>query len=259
MAVFGSTSNNERAALRLPFLYFIMKAFLNWSGGKDSALCLYNAKQQGLPVASLLTSFNTATDRVSMHGIRRSLLQQQAASLGLPLHTLELPASPGMEAYEEALRRSHRSFKEQGYSHSLYGDIFLEDLKSYREELSAKDNLQASFPLWKQDTTSLLQQFFTAGFKAIIVCVNDQYLDKSFCGRLLDETFIADLPPGVDPCGENGEYHSFVFDGPFFSKPVPFVKGDIVYKEYPAPQQSSDECFTTPKPAAGFYFLDLLP
>jgi uncharacterized protein (TIGR00290 family) len=236
-----------------------MKAFLNWSGGKDSALSLYHAVQQDIPVSALLTSFNSTTDRVSMHGIRRSLLQQQAASLKLPLHTLELPGSPGMEAYEGALRGLHRSLKEEGYSHAVYGDIFLEDLKSYREALLARDNLQALFPLWKRDTSDLLQQFFSSGFQAIVVCTNDQYLDKSFCGRLLDGSFIADLPPGVDPCGERGEYHSFVFDGPLFSKPVPFVKGDAVYKEYPAPQQADGDCFTRPEPAAGFYFLDLLP
>ena len=236
-----------------------MTAFLNWSGGKDSALCLYEAMQNGIAVSALLTSFNTSTDRVSMHGIRRSLLQQQAASLGLPLHTLELPESPGMEAYESELRQLHQSFKEQGYSHSLYGDIFLEDLKAYRESVAAKDGVQAHFPLWKKSSNELLQNFFSLGFKAIIVCINDQYLDKSFCGRLLDESFIADLPPGVDLCGENGEYHSFVFDGPLFSKPVPFVKGDIIYKAYPAPKQPGEECFTTPKPIAGFYFLDLLP
>ncbi|MCW3073175.1 MAG: diphthine--ammonia ligase [Flaviaesturariibacter sp.] len=232
---------------------------MNWSGGKDSALCLHHAKQQGIPVSALLTSFNTATDRVSMHGIRRNLLQQQAVSFGLPLHTLELLESPGMEAYEGAIRNVHQSLQAEGYTDAVYGDIFLEDLKAYREGLLAKDGLNAVFPLWQRDSKTLLQEFFLLGFKAMVVCVNDQHLDKSFCGRLLDEAFLADLPPDVDPCGENGEYHSFVFDGPLFSNPVPFVKGDLVFKEYAAPKENKTECFTTPKPKAGFYFCDLLP
>jgi uncharacterized protein (TIGR00290 family) len=233
-----------------------MKAFLNWSGGKDSALCLYKARQQGLNIEALVTAVNTGTNRISMHGVERTLLEQQAASIGLPLYTVELPEQPGMEEYELAISATNQKLKAKGFTHAVSGDLFLEDLKAYREKLYAKDHIDCLFPLWKIDTKELMQTFLALGFKAIIVCVNSAFLDKSFCGRLLDESFIKDLPAGVDVCGENGEYHSFVFDGPLFSKPVAFTKGEIVFKEYPAPQ--SNDCFTTPQPPTGFYFCDLL-
>lgn len=233
-----------------------MKAFMNWSGGKDSALALHKAKQMGISVEALVTSVNAATGRVSMHGVRRELLEAQAASLRLPLRTVELPEMPGMQAYEEAMQKAHRELAAEGFAHAVFGDIFLEDLKVYREELLLEDGLECLFPLWKEGSTILMRRFIDEGFKAVVVCVSNKFLDESFCGRLLDETFIADLPPGVDPCGENGEYHSFVFDGPIFSEPVGFKKGETVFKEYPAPK--SDDCFTQPQPATGFFFQDLL-
>lgn len=229
---------------------------MNWSGGKDSALALYKAKQDGIPVEALVTSVNVSTDRISMHGVRRELLEQQAASLSLPLHTIELSEMPGMKAYEDAVHETHRQLKTDGFTHALFGDIFLEDLKIYREELLAKDDLHCLFPLWKMNGTEVMKQFFSFGFKAIVVCVNSEYLDKSFCGRLLDECFLKDLPTGVDACGENGEYHSFVFDGPIFTAPIAYEKGGMVFKEYTAPK--TDDCFATPQPAAGFYFRDLI-
>ena len=244
-----------------------MKAFFNWSGGKDSALALYKARQEGIPVKAVVTSLNTAMDRVSMHGVRRSLLERQAAYIGLPMHTIEVPEMPSMTMYEEAVCSLHQQLKQDGFTHGIFGDIFLEDLKKYREDLLAQDDLKTLFPLWATDTRHLLKQFMDAGFKAIIVCVNSTALDKSFCGRLLDESFLHDLPATVDPCGENGEYHSFVFDGPLFSQPISFTKGKIVFKEYAAPiidaatpaNQNNNDCFTAPQPAAGFYFQDLLP
>jgi uncharacterized protein (TIGR00290 family) len=205
---------------------------------------------------ALVTTINTSTNRISMHGVERSLLEQQAASIGLPLYTVELPEQPGMAAYEEAIGAVNQRLAAKGFTHVASGDLFLEDLKAYRETLYAKDNLGCLFPLWKIDTKELMHTFLSLGFKAIIVCVNSAFLDKSFCGRLLDESFIQDLPAGVDVCGENGEYHSFVFDGPIFSQPVAFTKGGIVFREY-APPKSSD-CFTTPQPLTGFYFCDLL-
>lgn len=229
---------------------------MNWSGGKDSALALYKAQQEGLAVGALVTSVNAATARVSMHGLRRDLLEAQAASLHLPLRIVELPERPGMQAYEEAVQRAHRELAADGFTHAVFGDIFLEDLKNYREELLWEDGLECLFPLWKKDTKALMQQFINKGFKAVVVCVNSACLNKSFCGRLLDEAFLKDLPSNVDPCGENGECHSFVFDGPNFSRPVAFQKGEVVYKEYPAPKAT--DCFTTPQPAAGFFFQDLL-
>ncbi len=246
-----------------------MKAFFNWSGGKDSALALYKAQQNGIPVEVLVTSVNSGADRISMHGVRRELLVQQAASIGLPLYTIELPEMPGMQVYEAAVQKMHRQLKSQGFTHGVFGDIFLEDLRKYREDLLAKDGLQCLFPIWKKDSKDVMQQFFESGFKALIVCVNNNCLDQSFCGRMLDESFLHDLPSTVDPCGENGEYHSFVFDGPIFSKPVSYKKSKIVFKEYATPvlpqaedkkaaMQVDDNCFTTPQPSTGFYFQDLI-
>lgn len=233
-----------------------MKAFMNWSGGKDSALALHTARQQGINVTALLTSVNKATGRVSMHGVRKAMVEKQAAAIGLPLRTIELPEMPGMESYEQAMHNTHIELQSQSFTQAVYGDIFLEDLKAYREALLEKDGLQCLFPLWKKNTGELLQQFIRDGFKAIIVCVNSTVLDESFCGRLLDESFLADLPNTVDPCGENGEYHSFVFDGPLFSAPVDFTTGEIVFKEYPAPVIG--DSFTVAQPKTGFYFQDLV-
>ena len=234
-----------------------MKAFLNWSGGKDSAFCLYRAKQQDLDIDALITVVNQKHDRISMHGVRRELLNQQAASIQLPLHSIELPEQASMSIYEEAISKSNQLLKREGFTHVVSGDLFLEDLKIYREQLYAKDNLECLFPLWKVNTKEMLKEFISLGFKSILVCVNTNFLDKSFCGRLIDESFLNDLPSDVDPCGENGEYHSFVFDGPVFSKPIQFEKGEIIYQEYPSPK--TDDCFQTAQPSAGFYFQDLIP
>ncbi|MDB5196073.1 MAG: protein of unknown function ATP-binding region [Flaviaesturariibacter sp.] len=258
MADFDLTFKLTKAAFGL-LLLLLMKAFMNWSGGKDSSLCLYYTQQQGIPVEALLTSVNSAHDRISMHGVRRELLRQQAAAIKLPLHTLELPEQPGMATYETILHITHHSLQQQGFTHAVYGDIFLEDLKTYRVSQLAKEGLEAVFPLWERNTKVLMQEFLALGFKAIVVCVNDQFLDQSFCGRLIDEAFMASLPANVDVCGENGEFHSFVFDGPFFTKPVLFEKGEIIYRHYAAPKEEETECFTDAKPKAGFYFCDLLP
>lgn len=233
-----------------------MKAYLNWSGGKDSGFCLYKARKQGINIEALLTSVNQKHDRVSMHGVRRSLLEQQAASIQLPLRTIELPEQPGMEEYEEAMRLACLSLKQEGFTHAVFGDIFLEDLKAYRETQLARQELHGLFPIWKIDTRQMLEEFITTGFKAVIVCVNSVFLSKTFCGRLIDESFIKDLPPNVDLCGENGEYHSFVFDGPIFSQPIPFSLGEIVYQEYKSPSQS---LLQSQPSFSGFYFQDLLP
>ena len=240
-----------------------MKAFMNWSGGKDSALAFYKAQQAGIPIDTLLTSVNAGTNRVSMHGVRRELLQLQATAIGLPLQTTELPEMPGMQAYETTVRNQNRRLKEAGFTHGIFGDLFLEDLKDYRESLLAKDGLQCLYPLWKMDSHQIMQEFIEEGFKAIIVCVNSSLLDQQFCGRMLDKSFLNDLPSGVDACGENGEYHSFVFDGPIFRQPISFLKGEIVFKEYKAPvlqpdSAQQDDCFTTPKQEVGFFFQDLI-
>lgn len=235
-------------------------AFFNWSGGKDSALCLYKALQsKQYNIQSLLTNVNAVHDRVSMHGVRRSLLVVQAASINIPLQTIELPEQPTMFEYEQSMMNTIQQLKLQGYTKAIFGDIFLEDLKLYREEKLKELNIECVFPLWKIDTTELIKEFIDLGFKAIIVCVNENYLDKSFCGRLIDESFINDLPGNVDVCGENGEFHSFVFDGPIFKEPVKFYKGEVIYKKYEAPKNRDGDQSKNKTAEYGFYFRDLLP
>lgn len=236
------------------------KAYMNWSGGKDSSLCLHKILQDDkYSVDSLLTSVNAAHNRISMHGVRRELLNEQATAIGLPLHTIELPEQPGMEEYEQAMMQQVLTLKAEGYSSAVFGDIFLEDLKLYREQKLATVGIPCVFPLWKIPTQTLMREFLDLGFKAIIVCVNEKFLDKSFCGRLIDDSFVRDLPPGVDVCGENGEYHSFVFDGPIFKYPIPYTKGEIVYRRYEAPQTANNSNNPMDQPSNyGFYFCDLL-
>jgi len=220
-------------------------AFMNWSGGKDSSLCLHRVLEEGhYRVETLLTNVNTAHNRISMHGVRRELLEAQAAAIGIPLQTVELSEQPGMEEYEQATAAKVADLKRQGCTHALFGDIFLEDLRLYREEKLQRQDIRCIFPLWEISTRELMQEFLEKGFKAIVVCVNSRFLDQQFCGRLIDASFVRDLPENVDPCGENGEYHSFVFEGPLFKKAIPFQKGEVVFREY----QSE-----------GFYFCDLLP
>ena len=181
-----------------------IKSYMNWSGGKDSSLCLHYALQQKIPVHALLTSVNKVHNRISMHGVRNELLHRQAESIGLPLHKIELPEQPGMDEYEELMSAKVKELKSKSFTHAVFGDIFLEDLKRYREEKLQTLEIQCLFPLWKRDTKELMQEFLSLGFKAIIVCVNEKFLDRSFCGRMIDESFVNDLPSNVDVCGENG-------------------------------------------------------
>ena len=246
----------------VPFYFFEMnKAYMNWSGGKDSALALHHAfKDTSLQVGALFTSINAAHDRVSMHGVRRKLAEAQAAAIGLPLYVAQLPEQPSMTAYESEMRQRVALLKKAGYSTALFGDIYLEDLRQYREAQLNAQGISCQFPLWKKDPSVLMEEFLAAGFKAIVVCVNGSHLDPGFCGRLLNEDFLNDLPPGADPCGENGEYHSFVFDGPIFRTPVHFTVGESVTREYPAPQVAKDECFLNTSPSTiSFHFTDLIP
>jgi uncharacterized protein (TIGR00290 family) len=238
-----------------------LKSFFNWSGGKDSALALYHfLKNSNYTVEKLLTNVNRENRRISMHGVREELLELQAAYLGIPLQKLVLPDQPSMSDYETYMMQTMNQLREEGYTHSVFGDIFLEDLKTYRETQLAKEGITAVFPIWKRDSTELIHEFIDLGFKTIVVCVNEKYLDKSFCGRIIDESFIADLPYNVDVCGENGEFHTFVYNGPIFTNPVAFTKGETVYKKYTAPKQSNDQCFRNPDVEDyGFYFCDLLP
>ena len=233
------------------------RAYFNWSGGKDSALALWKVlKEKEFKVEYLLTSMNSFHDRVSMHGVRRTLLEAQSSSLNIPLITIEVPEEPTMAEYEAAMMDKVKWLKEQGVTHSIFGDIFLEDLKTYREEKLATAGIQCEFPIWRRDTKKLVSEFIEEGFKAIVVCVNEKFLDKSFCGRMIDENFLNDLPSTVDACGENGEFHSFVYSGPVFKYPLPFIKGEIVYKEYKAPKNT--DVTSVPEKSFGFYFCDLL-
>ncbi|KAA0129108.1 diphthine--ammonia ligase [Chryseobacterium sp. SN22] len=218
------------------------KAIFNWSSGKDSALALYRILQENrVEITSLLTSVNKEFQRISMHGVHVSLLEKQAESLGLPLVKLELPAEPSMEEYQELLFRTMSKFKNQGITHSVFGDIFLEDLRQYREDQLQSIGMQGVFPLWKINTTDLIHEFLDLGFKTIVTCVNESYLNKSFAGRIIDKDFLRDLPADIDPCGENGEFHTFTFDGPVFKNPIGFEIGETVKKTYPKPKSGDDE------------------
>ncbi len=218
----------------------IEKVVFNWSGGKDSAFCLYKVLQQErYEIMCLLTTISLPYQRVSMHGVRVELLDIQADRIGFPLIKLQVPEMPTMEIYDNTMAAVLMDLKRKGVTASVFGDIFLEDLRKYREDKLAELNLTGIFPLWKIPTDKLIREFIDSGFKAITTCVNDKYLDKSFVGRLIDDDFLNDLPDGVDPCGENGEYHSFVFDAPFFSKPIEIEKGEIVYRKYSASVQEN--------------------
>ncbi|HMH21358.1 MAG TPA: hypothetical protein VK563_06270 [Puia sp.] len=239
----------------------MIRAYMNWSGGKDSSLCLRRIMEdRNYQVDFLLTSVNSFHNRISMHGVRRELLMAQAASIGIPLQTLELPEQPGMKEYEQAMTEKIISLKAAGCTHAIFGDIFLEDLRRYREEKLQSLEIHCEFPLWKAPTPQLMKEFIALGFRAVIVCVNEKYLDKSFCGRLIDESFLQDLPENADPCGENGEYHSFVFEGPLFRTPIPFEKGEITLRHYHAPVNSPGPDNPMDQSSqASFYFCDLLP
>ncbi|MFV9482219.1 diphthine--ammonia ligase [Christiangramia sp. ASW11-125] len=237
------------------------KAYINWSSGKDAAMAFYYArKNRELEVGKLVTSLSVDVERVTMHGVRRELLLQQAHCIGMDLQIIDLPANAGMETYNQLMSEATEQLKSEDYSHAIFGDIFLEDLRTYREEQLQKVNIQAVFPLWKLNTKELLQQFIDLNFKAIVVCTNSKVLDESFCGRLIDKEFVNDLPENVDPCGENGEFHTFVYDGPIFEKHVEFEVGEKVKRSYSSAEDENNCHSDTEKPwDTEFCFCDLLP
>ena len=238
------------------------RAFLNWSSGKDAAFALYLLqRQKEYSVEKLVTTVNSENNRISTHGLRKELLLQQAKSTMLPLHIISLPGNVSMPVYNEIMQKETQKLVEEGFTHSVFGDIFLEDLREYREQQLQKVGLQAVFPLWKKDTSALMKDFLKAGFKAITVSVNSEVLDVSFCGRIIDSQFLADLPADVDPAGENGEFHSFVFDGPNFKFPVGFRRGEVVEKLYEPSAKKKDDCFSDEKKSWNnrFWYCDLLP
>lgn len=252
------------------------KAYFNWSTGKDSALALYkilNDKEH--EIGTLLTNVNGEFNRVSMHGLREELLDEQAECIGLPLQKIHFPGNVTMSLYDSLMKEAMQKILTEKYEYAVFGDIFLEDLKKYRESKLAEVGLTGVFPLWKKDTKALLQEFLSLGFKAITVCVNAKLLDESFVGRVIDEQFIKDLPEGVDVCGENGEFHTFVFDGPIFKQPVNFSIGEKILRTYTAnTDDSEDNCSNFSKEKnedcykakveekswdTGFWYCDLLP
>ncbi len=218
------------------------KVIFTWSGGKDSAMALYELqKSKDYEVVALLTSVTEDYDRISMHGVRRILLEQQAQSLGLPLEKLYLTRNSSNEEYEAKMKEKLLQYKDQGVSSAVFGDIFLEDLRKYREDNLAQVGMKGIFPIWKRDTAELARTFMALGFKAVITCVDSNVLDGKFAGRYFDNSFLSELPRNVDPCGENGEFHSFVYSGPLFQERIRFRRGKVILRDN------------------RFYFCDLVP
>ena len=193
------------------------KVIFSWSGGKDSALAFHELdKTQKYEIAALLTTISADYDRISMHGVQRVLLEQQAQAIELPLEKVFLPKNISNEEYESKMYDVMVKYQKAGTSAAVFGDIFLEDLRKHRQDNLSKVGLEAIFPIWKKDTTELANGFVDLGFKAVVTCVDSNVLDKTFVGKNFDSKFLSRLPDTVDPCGENGEFHSFVYDGPIF-------------------------------------------
>ena len=218
------------------------KIIFTWSGGKDSAMALYELQlTHSYEVSALLTTITEDYERISMHGVRRILLEQQVDSLGLSLEKLFISKNASNEEYESKMQEALIKYRVTGVSSVVFGDIFLEDLRKYREDNLSKINMKGIFPIWKRDTTELAHTFIDLNFKAVVICVDSNVLDKKFVGRVFDERFLSELPSTVDPCGENGEFHTFVYDGPIFRERILFTIGDIVLRDN------------------RFYFCDLIP
>lgn len=233
------------------------KTFFNWSTGKDSALALHRVlTDASYNVEQLVTTLNLDTDRVSMHGIRRELLLKQVEQIGIPISIISLPGDTPMHIYDQLMRTSMLDKKQQGFTHAVFGDIFLEDLKRYRIGKLESVGLQAHFPLWKEDTYELMNTFIDLGFKAITVAVNAKVLDQTMVGRVVDKSFLKMLPKEVDPCGENGEFHTFVYDGPIFKKPVDFLIGEKILKTYGSTNKAVDDDHDATWDSS-FWFCDL--
>jgi uncharacterized protein (TIGR00290 family) len=217
------------------------RALVSWSGGKDSALALHRVlADDAVRVDGLLTTITDEYDRISMHGVRRALLQAQAAAIGLPLELVRIPPACSNADYEAATTAALAGYVARGGEAIVFGDLFLADIRAYRERLLASLPLAPRFPLWLEDTAELARRFVAQGFRAVLVCVDPQQLDPRFAGRAFDDALLDELPPAVDPCGENGEFHTFVHDGPIFRHPVAVTPGEVVER-------------------GGFVFADLLP
>jgi uncharacterized protein (TIGR00290 family) len=204
---------------------------VSWSGGKDSALALWTLRRQGREPEALITTVTEGFDRISMHGVRRDLLAGQAEALGIPLVEVVIPPACINEIYEARMAQAFASAPLSDVEEVVFGDLFLEDVRAYRETRLAGAGRSALFPLWRRDTTALAQEFINAGFEATLVSVDPNQLDPAFVGRRFDEALLAELPAGVDPCGENGEFHTFVHGGPVFEAPIEIELGEVVMRE----------------------------
>ncbi|WP_299013875.1 diphthine--ammonia ligase [uncultured Polaribacter sp.] len=239
------------------------KTYFNWSTGKDSALALYKMMQdKKYNVDLLVTTVNTDYKRVSMHGLRIDLLVAQTKAIGIPLKKIEFPANVSMESYSKTMKIAMDSLVDKKYTNAVFGDIFLEDLKKYRDTKLKEVGIKGVYPLWKKDTKAILKEFLALGFKAITVCVNAKLLGEEFVGRIIDEQFIKDLPENVDVCGENGEFHTFVFDGPIFKNPIDFKIGEKTLRSYEVKDDDGDTCNTSNDDNknydTSFWYCDLL-
>jgi uncharacterized protein (TIGR00290 family) len=217
------------------------KALMSWSTGKDSAFALHEARRDGaLEIVGLVTTVSSAFERVSMHGVREALLDAQADALGLPCRKVAIPSPCPNEVYEREMARALGEARSGGVTHVVFGDLFLADLRAWREQRLAEIGLACAFPLWQRGTAPLAREMIAAGLRATLTCIDPRKLDRSFAGRAFDGALLEELPSGVDPCGENGEFHTFAFDGPMFARPIPVVTGEVVERD-------------------GFVFADVLP
>ncbi|WP_055442330.1 ATP-binding protein [Lacinutrix himadriensis] len=227
------------------------KTYFNWSTGKDASLALhYLLLDENFSIEKLVTTINAHYQRVTMHGLPVSLLKKQTEAIGIPLQIIELPEQPSMTDYETIMHTALNKLKTEHFTHSAFGDIFLEDLKKYREDDLGKLDISTVFPLWKRNTKALITEFLDLGFKAVIVCASAKYFSEDFVGKTITQELIENLPKEVDPCGENGEFHTFCYDGPIFKSPIPFTIGEKVYREYDTPNAKNEK--------TGFWFCDLI-
>lgn len=214
---------------------------MGWSGGKDSALSVQALRcDPALHIHALLTTITDDYDRISMHGVRRTLLQMQTKSLGLPLIEVRIPIGCDNATYEAKMEEVLLEAKAEGVRRCAFGDLFLQDIREYRDRQLARVGMTGIYPVWGIDTHELARRFIADGFKTILVCVDPNKLDSRFCGREFDASLLEELPESVDPCGENGEFHTFVYDGPIFKHPVAVRRGEVLERD-------------------GFWYCDLLP
>ena len=205
---------------------------MSWSSGKDSTFALHAARHEmGLDVGALLCTVNAAADRVAMHAVRRELLLAQGERLGLPVHVVEIPSPCPNDVYEAAMRDAVDAARADGAEQMIFGDLYLPDVRAYREQHLAGTGIDPVFPLWQRPTDALAKDMVSTGVRAVLTCVDPEQLAPEFAGRMFDDALLADLPAGVDPCGENGEFHTFVFDGPGFASPIPVEVGETVERD----------------------------